>query len=306
MVSGKELTAKKNKLHSVTHEVRQKRNVKIRDDFVKAFEEYKKTGKKAELSWWHKSHEHQWYDLGKSWNIMATGTACRNDCLYCYVKPMNSRFGREVEIEDLFKCHERRVDKGWKEAKSEDKKYLYMFPTTHDIFPEMVDNYISVAKKMLKAGHSLLVVSKPMKVCVKKIIEELEEWKDRVWFRFSISSMDEDLVKIWEPRAPSTKERIECLKMVRKAGYESSVSIEPYISDPREVYEAVKEFCTQGVWIGLMNHKHAIEGFDKIKDLFEMKYVIKLVNDLKNEKDIFWKESIMQMFVKFGKFVVEK
>ena len=63
----------------------------VRDEFYRCLDTPGTTMKK-EL----KPGVWQWADA--SYNIIDSTTACRNDCVYCYVKPMNKRFGRKTEI----------------------------------------------------------------------------------------------------------------------------------------------------------------------------------------------------------------
>ena len=61
---------------------------------------------------------------------------CNHKCVYCYIKPMNSRFGRKTDLPDIedFPVNKRRVDKGWRKM-SEENQSMYMMPSSHDNFP---------------------------------------------------------------------------------------------------------------------------------------------------------------------------
>jgi hypothetical protein len=62
------------------------------------------------------------------------------------------------------------INKGYRKIKNDDPNlYDYMFPSSHDILPEILDNYLIVLKKLLKAGNSVLIVSKPWPFCIEKI-----------------------------------------------------------------------------------------------------------------------------------------
>ena len=83
----------------------------------------------------------------------------------------------------------------------------------------MVDDFIIVCKKLLDAGHGLVIVSKPRLECIEKICDALGEYKTQLIFRFSISTLDEELIKKYEPSAPGVEERIECLKLAFSIGF---------------------------------------------------------------------------------------
>ena len=290
------------KSHTMTTPTKNKDifNIEVKQAFLSAYKSGVIEGKKEKIKMdkKYRTGGWQWADKGRSFNIMNSKSACPNDCTYCYVKPMNLRFHRPVEVADIedFQLHDKRVTKNWAKAK---EPYLYMFPSSHDIFPSMVDSYISVVKKMLQAGHDLMLVSKPRKECMVKIMDELEEWKDRITMRFSISTDDVELMKEFEPNAPNFEERLDCLVTAFERGYATSVSLEPYISDPVPLVEKLEDFVSKDIWIGLMNHKHAIYNFDKIEHLYEKEYVKKIVDKLIDNEKVFWKESVMELFVKF-------
>ena len=239
---------------------------------------------------------HQWTKY--SWNIMDGSQSCRNNCKYCYMISLNKRFNRETEIEEVFKCHTSKVNKGWKQVEDKDS-ILYMFPSSHDIFPEMVDNYILVAKKIMDANHRILCVTKPNLTCIKKICNEMQNYKDKIKFRFTISTDNDDILKVWETDAPNYKERIKCLKHAYKNGYETSVSMEPFLSDPTNVINKVDKYVTDSIWIGTMSDLDKMnvdyKEIEKLEELYSKENLCNLVTTFRNNKKIFWKISVMKI-----------
>lgn len=63
-----------------------------------------------------------------------------------------------------------------------------MFPSLHDITPFNLDACIRFVKLMLKKGNRLLIVSKPRLECIRRVLHELDEFKEQILFRFAIGN----------------------------------------------------------------------------------------------------------------------
>ena len=150
--------------------------------------------------------------------------------------------------------------------KDVDKAYglkdgLVGFPSSHDIFPDILDAYLTVLGKLLRAGNQVLIVSKPRIDCIKPICEASHFFKDKIIFRFTIGAMDNDILGIWEPNAPGYEERRTCLEFAYKQGFKTSVSMEPMLDTPRveEQIADLRQFVTEDIWLGTMNHLKQIK-----------------------------------------------
>jgi DNA repair photolyase len=148
----------------------------------------------------------QWQFGDDSYNIRDTAFACKHNCSYCYILPMDTRFGRKpkvLSIEDPFPSDAKRIAKKWKCAEN---GRIYFFPSSHDIFEENMKDYISVAQKMIDAGHEIMFVSKRsvratakfIELCPKGIAGKIQCWT-------TLTTNDPDLLKYFEPNAPVIK-----------------------------------------------------------------------------------------------------
>jgi len=197
----------------------------------------------------------EWVDEGCSYNFIAPNCVCPNDCKYCYVKAIKKRVGI-VELEQpteeklIFASNEAKVNKKWKPAKV---GKVYMIPSSHDIFPENVDNYCMVAKNCISAHNSVLCVSKPRLGCIMKICDKMKPYKDNFRFRFTIGSANNDILKYWEPNAPTYEERISCVYYANEKGFNVSLSMEPLLDDPTPIIKKLENIVSS-FWIGPMNH----------------------------------------------------
>ena len=71
-----------------------------------------------------------------------------------------------------------------------------MFPSTHDILPEFLEQSAQVIEQLLAAGNKVLIVTKPHLECVKRLCTLPP---DHLLFRFTIGAFDDDTLKFWEP-----------------------------------------------------------------------------------------------------------
>lgn len=244
-------------------------------------------------------HNRQWAH-GEIYNILSKDSNCYNNCKYCYMKRIKSKFFH-TDIENLdMNIEQRKVDKNWKESKTNS---MIMFPSSHDIFPEYLDDYIKVCQKMLKSEHKILIVTKPRKKCISKMIKEFKKNKKDLLFRLTITSDNEDIIKYYEPNASTFEERLECLKMLFNNGFKTSVSIEPYLSDPVSVVNKINSYVTDDIWIGVMsglkeNTEISDDKKEDLQKIYSVKFIKKLIKQLKKNKKIYWKTSIMKIFLK--------
>jgi DNA repair photolyase len=262
-----------------------------------------KLGDSSFLRGEHRGGVHEW--SGTQINIQR---GCENNCRYCY-----ARF-------DAVKRHKKCTEFEWPmpiiNQKLVDAKYPkypadkqpIMFPSRHDITQLNISECICVLKKLLDAGNSVLIVSKPRWAVVPQMAEILLDYKNQITFRFTIGSTSDETLKFWEPNAPGFAERLACLQYCANKGYQTSVSCEPYLDGlVHLVYEATKEFVTESFWVGkLKNFKSRVDLFHimpaKMKEFVEpllaastKEAVRAIYNMLKDKPLVRWKDSIRKI-----------
>lgn len=211
-------------------------------------------------------------DFGtKEWSVQTRNicNGCPNGCWYCSACLRQSdclgRIPKGTWTLDTFAWN--RIAEPPKKVKSEPGKFDLMFPSTHDIMPHNVDIYITILLQELRAGKTVLSVSKPNFESINKVVAVLNqfpEYKDKVEFRFTITSDNPDLMAFWEPGAPDFTERLRCLQFVHEAGYRTSVSCEPALDVPNleqlvkklqpYVSDPIEGTAWGGIWIGPLNY----------------------------------------------------
>jgi len=231
-------------------------------------------------------------------------TGCSHDCKYCYSKEMAIRFKRKTA--QNWKIEEIRQNSLYKKFKKIDGKY--MFPSSHDIHPIHINESIYFLKKLLEAGNDVLIVTKPHFECVETICNELKVFKNNIMFRFTIGSTDTKILQFWEPGAPCYEERLSCVKLAFRLGYETSLSCEPMLdNNVEELISKTLPFITDSIWIGKANFLLKRLKTNKCNSLKEIKKAEELIkwqsdenikflySKLKDNKKIKWKESIKKV-----------
>jgi DNA repair photolyase len=216
---------------------------------------------------------------------------CKHDCVYCYAKRMAIRFSNTRKIKKTSEnWHEMDVDqaivdKSWRKCKGR-----VMFPTTHDLVPDdpSFEPCMTVLEKVLAAGNEVLVTTKPHVKAVVRICQDFYQYKDQIQFRFTITSIHADVLKKWEPGAPSFEERLEALEWAFHAGYKTSISCEPAldeIEDIQRLYDFVMPYVTESFWIGRMNHMTgpATWTSHEIFQAFDGKPLVRFKDSIRNE-----------------------
>jgi len=235
----------------------------------------------------------------REWSVASVNcmTGCEHDCRYCYARAQAIRF-RRIKSAGDWKTPIIRIGEV-----SKNRKLIaggrIMFPTAHDITPNVLDSCLKVIEKLLMAGNEILIVSKPHLKCIKSICNRFEIFHKKILFRFSIGSMDDRILSIWEPDAPNFKERLKSLRFAHEAGYATSISCEPLldVENVRKLFDIIEPFVTDSIWIGKMNRiSKRVSGVSKeeikrIRDGQTHKSVKKVYIELSNEPKVRWKES---------------
>lgn len=230
-------------------------------------------------------------------------TGCGHRCLYCFAAAMSARFGRRKPGE----WGTEQVDHVKVDRRYGKRRGRIMFPTTHDITPALLDDCLTVLRKMLAAGNEVLIVSKPHRECIVALCRELEPYRDQVMFRFTIGSVNDEVLSFWEPGAPGFKERIWCLAHAHAHGYQTSVSCEPMLDRSAEaVVDACEPYVTDSIWLGKANrllqrmrqNGCTEEQLARGRELVSWQNgeaIRSLYERLKNRPVVRWKESIKKV-----------
>ena len=223
---------------------------------------------------------------------------CANNCRYCYAKMMAKRFDRCTE--ETWKDMEIRQDVVEKNFRKFNGRV--MFPSSHDIvdIPEVKAACFTVIGKLLEVGNELLITTKPKPSIIREIIEQFNSYKLHMQFRFTITSINDQLLSFWEPNAPTFEERLESLIYAYKKGFKTSVSIEPFLDyEPQSLIKELAPYVTESIWLGPMNYiprnnipEEDIPKYEKIRKNYENSHLKEIYEDLKEFPRIRFKDSM--------------
>ena len=207
-------------------------------------------------------------------------SGCSNDCRYCYAKKMAIRFKRKTEENwKIMELNEKIIKKGFLKRKGR-----LMFPTSHDITNESIDNCLIILQKLFESKNNVLITTKPKLDYIKRISGKFKKYKDQMQFRFTITSLNDELLEFWEPRAPLFEERFKSLKYAYAQGFKTSVSIEPFLDkDPFVLLNKLLPYITESIWIGKMNYINRNNSNPIEKKYYDM---IREINSKENLKGI--------------------
>ena len=220
-----------------------------------------------------------------------------NDCRYCYAKNMAKRFGRATDENwKIMRVNQKKVEKNYGL-----KSGRVMFPSSHDITddPKIEIACFSVLSTLLESGNKVLVTTKPRFNTIKKIVSRFQEYQDSMQFRFTITSLNDKLLKFWEPNAPLFQERLNSLRFAFDNDFRTSVSIEPFLDyHPEELVRQVELYCTESIWIGKMNYiqRNNLTPFEQkfyenVRKNYSLEHLEEVFLNLKNNPKIRFKDS---------------
>lgn len=231
-------------------------------------------------------------------------SGCEHNCRYCYARyDAVVRFKR-LTAEQWPTMWIRPKDV---KAKRQKREGRIMFPTTHDITPCCVDACLTVLGKLLAVGNEVLIVSKPHIDVIVKLIDQLDMYRDKIMFRFTIGAHLDGVLRYWEPGAPTFGERLGALAYAHDRGWKTSVSIEPILDmvNVERLVDLVEPYVSDSIWLGKMNNldraRSRVETeadknmLDILEELQNDERIRDLHEDLKDEPKVRWKESIKKI-----------
>lgn len=230
-------------------------------------------------------------------------TGCSHGCWYCYARNRAIQVGTRTP-----ETWSKEVVSRKKMSKQHMRKDgRIMFPTTHDITPATLAACAVYLERMLSAGNDVLIVSKPHFSCISFLCEAFTKYKNQILFRFTIGSGHDGVLSLWEPDAPSFKERVASLKFAYEKGYDTSISCEPMLDqDIHIVVDNVRDFVTDAIWLGKANNlmtRMTNNGADvnmlelgrRLEEMQNDEAIWALYERYKNDPIIKWKESIKEV-----------
>lgn len=177
-----------------------------------------------------------------------------------------------------------------------------MFPSTHDLFEisPFKEACMTVLGRLLESDNEVLVTTKPRLIVIQEIIERFGDFKEKMQFRFTITSDDDRLLKFWEPNAPNYEERLSSLKLAFQKKFKTSISVEPFLDyDPTRLFKTITPFVTESIWMGKMNYiarngisRKEERPYNRIRKNYERRHLLEICSQLCKNSKIRFKDSV--------------
>lgn len=84
----------------------------------------------------------------------------------------NRFFNVDLENFDIV-IDDKKINKKWRHT---NEPKMIMFPSSHDIYDELTNSYIITALKILSAGNSIMIVTKPNLNTITQMVEHFNNF----------------------------------------------------------------------------------------------------------------------------------
>ena len=177
---------------------------------------------------------------GADWGINYY-RGCIHGCIYCYLK---------------FLCRWRKQKENWGEfvdikinapelavKESKDKEGVAVLCTGEDYQP--IERKYKLTRKVLQnLNHNLKLSILTKSDLITRDTDLFSRFKG-IELGLTITTLEEDIKKVFEPFSPSSKARLEALKELKEEGFYTYVfvgPILPYLTDIEEIFREVSPF----------------------------------------------------------------
>jgi len=210
---------------------------------------------------------------------------CTHRCIYCYLK---------------FLCRWRKQKEKWGEfvdvkinapelvaKESKDKEGTAILCTGGDPY-QPVDKKYQLTRKVLQNLNPNLKLSILTKSdLITRDIDLFKRFKN-IELGLTITTLDENIKKVFEPFSPSSRARLEALKKLKQEGFYTYIfvgPIFPYLTDLEDIFKRVSPFVDLFMFEDLNLNPCRKEVFEAIKKNFP-----ELEDKYKNLSKEFWFE----------------
>jgi DNA repair photolyase len=165
-------------------------------------------------------------------------TGCSHGCTYCYAREISKKFGREHDYEspqprtNIVEL----VEKDCQKLPSGSGQILLCFTT--DPYQHGKDNSTTreIIQTIKKYNLNFCVLTKGGK----SALVDIDLYQSGDSFASSLTCLEENTWKTYEPGSASPQERIETIQKFHAAGIETWASLEPVI-DPKQTLDIIHQ-----------------------------------------------------------------
>ena len=200
---------------------------------------------------------------------------CRHACSYCYAESITKRFSSHKEPWGEFvDVKINALDVLKKELLRKKKGLVYISSLTDAYQPSEKKHQLTrkILQLLLKFQFPISIQTKSS--LVTRDIDLIKQF-DEVEIGFTITGLDDEVRKNFEPNSSSVKEKLEAIKKLKENGIKVYVffgPILPYLSDKNleRFFQVMKELKVDYLMIDKMNLKHEV--WKKLESFLNKKY----------------------------------
>ncbi|MEM5766162.1 MAG: radical SAM protein [Candidatus Aenigmatarchaeota archaeon] len=220
---------------------------------------------------------------------------CGHGCKYCYADYITKRFSQHIEPWGEFvdvKVNAPEILK--REIIKKNRGRVFISSLT-DPYQPLEEKY-KLTRRCLEIllKHQFPIIIQTKSSLVVRDLDLLKKFKN-CEVGFTITTLDEDVMKIFEPNSSSVQDKLKAIEILKKEKINVYVffgPVLPNLSDKNleEYFEKMVEMKVDGVWIDKLNLKPGV--WISLKKVLEEKYpeLLKKWRDILFFDNNYWKE----------------
>ncbi|MGC8812197.1 MAG: SPL family radical SAM protein [Candidatus Aenigmatarchaeota archaeon] len=198
---------------------------------------------------------------------------CQHSCTYCYAEYYTKKYTKHKEGWGSFVDAKINAPEVLRKEILKKKKGSVFLSSLTDPYQPLEKKYELTRKCLeilLRNNFSVWVQTKSSLIL--RDLDIMKKFKERCEVCFTITSLNENFRKVFEPNSSSVEEKLDAIKILKENGIKVSVffgPVLPFISDENleEYFEVVKELGVDEVWVDKLNLKPGIwERIEKVLD----------------------------------------
>ncbi|MEM5772849.1 MAG: radical SAM protein [Candidatus Aenigmatarchaeota archaeon] len=220
---------------------------------------------------------------------------CEHGCKYCYADSITKRFSLHKEPWGEFVDVKINAPEILRKEILKKKKGKVFLSSLTDPYQPLEKKY-QLTRKCLEIllKHQFPIIIQTKSALILRDLDLLKKFKN-CEVGFTITTLDEEIRKKFEPNSSSVEEKLEAIKALKENGifvYVFFGPILPYLSDKdlEEYFEKMVKLKVDEVWVDKLNLKPGV--WDSISKVLEENYpeLLEKWGEILFSKNNYWKE----------------
>ena len=179
-------------------------------------------------------------------------SGCDHKCIYCYAPNVLKRDRIEFQSPHPRKDIIGAIERDAQRMQGESRQVLFCF--TCDPYQKIDEEY-ALTRKAIEACHRYGLTVSVLTKGGSRALRDLDLFTDQDSFATTLTLLDEEESRKWEPGAASPQDRIETIQRFHEAQIPTWVSLEPVL-DPQVTLEIIRQTHTfvDQFKVGVLNY----------------------------------------------------